>query len=153
MNWKSIVVLITGTTLFLAFADNLAFLYDSIMDEDYSGGVAFESGGEVNVIIYLIAIVGFLIFTKKAKNPHDFVVFALTTFAAALYFGRFLSTQMYERISYFFTYFLMLGFPLMFRDMAKKDRMLFRTCFIILCIALFAYRISKGAFADFALIL
>ena len=151
LNWKSFAFLAAGVGLFLAFADRLAFLYDSLTGEDYAAGESFESGGFITVAIYVIAIVGMLIFSKKLKDPQGFFPFVLIVVGGSLYLGRFLSTQIYERVSYYFAYFLMLGFPLMLRDIKKDLRLPVRIGFIVLSVALFAYRINKGAFADFAM--
>lgn len=149
LNWKSMTFLGAIVAVLLVFANRFAFLYDSMTGEDYATGESFESGGVIVVLIYLIAIVGLLIFSKRLKEPQGFFPFALIVIGVSLYLARFLSTQIYERISYYFAYFLMLGFPLLFADMKPELRKPVRFCFMIACIALFAYRIGTGAFADF----
>lgn len=151
LNGRSFAFLATCVSLLLIFADRLAFLYDSLTGEDYEFGDTFESGGAVVVAIYIIAIVGMLIFSKKLKEPEGFFPFVLILIGCSFYIGRFLSTQIYERISYYFAYFLMLGFPLMLKDMKEENRFFIRAAFVVLSVALFAYRIGKGAFSDFAM--
>ena len=151
LDWKSMTVLTIGVALFMAFANRFAFLYDSMTGEDYAASESFESGGLVTILIYLIAIVGIIVFSKRLKESEGFLPFALIVVGFSLYMGRFLSTQIYERISYYFAYFLMLGFPMVLQDMKKEERGPVRLCFMLVAIALFAYRISKGAFADFAM--
>ena len=148
-NLKSISVLLTGVILFLAFAERLAFLYDDMTGEDYAKGESFESGGLVTILIYLIAIVGILILCKDLKSSKNFLPLSLIIVGFSLYLGRFISTQIYERISYYFAYFLMLIFPIMFRNLEQKTRLLVRIGFVLVCFALFAYRISNGVFVDF----
>lgn len=149
LNWKSGVILGAIVATFLVFSDRFAFLYDSLTGEDYASGESFESGGLVVVLIYIIAIVGMLLFCKRLKEPQGFFPFSLIVIGFSLYVLRFVSIQIYERISYYFAYFLMLGFPLMFEDMKKEERNPIRVCFMIICIILFVYRIGKGAFSDF----
>ncbi|MBO5907603.1 MAG: EpsG family protein [Clostridia bacterium] len=148
---KSTVLLVAGVGTFFYFADRFALLYDNVTGEDYAAGESFESGGLITVAIYLIAIVGLVIFSQRLKEPGACPTFVLIVAGCALYLARFFSTQIYERISYYFAYFLMLGFPIIFNDMQNKDRLILRFCFIVCTIALFAYRISKGAFASFSL--
>ena len=149
LNWKSGVILGVIVTAFLLFCNRFAFLYDSLTGEDYASNESFESGGLVVVLIYIIVIVGMLFFCKRLKEPQGFFPFALVVIGFSLYVLRFISAQIYERISYYFAYFLMLGFPLMFADMKKEERIPIRACFMIGCIILFVYRIGKGAFSDF----
>jgi len=151
LNWKSMTFLGAIVAVLLVFANRFAFLYDSMTGEDYATGESFEGGGGVVILVYLIAIVGLLIFSKRLREPQGFFPFALIVIGVSLYLARFLSTQIYERISYYFTYFLMLGFPLVFADMKNEIRKPARVCFMIACIALFVYRIGTGAFSDFAM--
>ena len=151
LNWQSLGLLVAIVAILLVSANSFASLYDSLTGEDYAAGESFESGGIIVIAIYAIAIMGMLLFSKRLKEPQVFFPFALITIGFSLYLIRFLSTQMYERISYYFAYFLMLAFPLTFADMEKKTRSIVRICFVIASIMLFAYRIGKGAFADFAM--
>ena len=149
LNWKSFAFLAAGVALFFAFADRFAFLYDSLTGEDYATGESFESGGIVAISIYVIAILLPIFVSKRLKDPNVFVPLSLVTCGLVLYLGRFTTIQIYERISYYFSYFLMLVFPNAFRDIKKDFRALLKICFCILAIALFAYRINKGAFVNF----
>ena len=151
LNAKSFILLTAGITLFLAFADRLAFLYDSMTGEDYAAGESFDSGGVSTIIVYLLAIVCILVFCKRLREPQGLFPLSLILVGFSLYLGRFLSTQIYERISYFFAYFLMIGFPTVFRDMNKRFASLVRMGFLLVCVLLFAYRISTGSFANFTM--
>lgn len=151
LNWSSFACLTAGVVLFFALSDRFAFLYDSVTGEDYALGESLESGGLVTVLIYLIAIVGALLFCKRLKETEAFVPFTLAVVGFCFFVSRFLSVQIYERISYYFAYFLMLLFPLMFQDLKGKERALIRIFFVLLAVLLFAYRTSTGAFADFAM--
>ena len=146
---KSFACITVGVTAFLLFAQKVAFLYDSLSGEDYAESESFESGGVVTILIYLIAVAGMLLRYRKLQNPEKFLPFALIIMGLSLYLGRFLSTQIYERISYYFAYFLMLCFPVILKDPDPKMRYSIRTVFFVFSIALFAYRIYSGAFSDF----
>ncbi len=151
MKWnaKYISVLSAIVVAFIAFADRFAFLYDSITDKEYAEKEAFKSGGVITILIYVIAIALLLLFSKRLKEPNIFVPMALAVLGFALYMGRFTSTQIYERISYYFVYFLMLVFPGIFYDIEEKYRPLLKIGFCLCAILLFAYRINNGAFSDF----
>lgn len=151
LNVKSFVLLSVGVALFLAFADRLAFLYDSLTGEDYANAESFDSGGVITIVFYLLAIVGIFVFCKRLREPQGLLPLSLILVGFFLYLGRFLSTQIYERISYFFAYFLMLGFPSVFRDMNKRFASLVRMGFLLVCILLYVYRISKGDFANYTM--
>ena len=152
LNLKSFALLSVGFVGFIAMANRLAVLYDSMTGEDYSEVGSFESGGIINVLIYLIAIVGMLIVYRRIKTSDDFLPLALVIVGFSLYISRFITAQIYERVSYYFAYFLMLAFPTIFKDLKSETRTLMRMAFMFAAIVLFAYRISKGAFADFRLI-
>lgn len=151
LNFKSFLFLSVGITLFLVYAQRFAFLYDSLTGEDYAAGESFESGGVVNILIYLIAIAGMILAYKKLKEPENFLPFALVVVGFSMYMGRYISTQIYERISYYFAYFLIPAFPVVIKNTDPKIRSTVRLGFMFMCIVLFAYRISKGAFANFEL--
>ena len=149
LDFKSIFIIAIAVTAFLIFAQNFAFLYDDFMGDDYAEGDSFESGGVVNVLIYLIAIIGMLLKHKTLQSPKLFLSFALVVIGLSLYMGRYISTQIYERASYYFSYFLILCFPTVLREGDPKVRLWLRTSFAILCIGLFAYRISNSAMSNF----
>lgn len=151
LNWKSLTLLGAIVAALLLFANYFAAFYDEMMSEDYALRESFESGGLIVMLIYGIAILGVFLFSKRLKDPQCFLPLSLTAIGFSFYLARFLSTQIYERISYYFVYFLMLLFPLMFADMKKEIRIPVRVCFMLACVALFIYRLGKGVFADFAM--
>ena len=151
MNFRSIVLLVAGVLVFMMSADRLAFLYDDMTGEDYSSVGAFDSGGVVTLLVYLIAIVMAFVCSKRLEEKDMFVPLALVALGMVIYTGRYISTQIYERMSYYFFYFLMILFPTVFSDLRPWDRMIVRLCFSVLAIALFAYRLRDSSFANFEL--
>jgi len=152
-NFKSFAWITLGIGVFLASAQRFAFLYDSVTGEDYASFESFESGGIITILIYVVAIIGMLISYKSLEDSNSFLPLALTIVGLSLYLGRFISTQIYERISYYFAYFLILAFPAMFKAMDKNMRETMKIIFMFACVALFVYRINGGAFANFELFL
>ena len=148
-NFKSFAWITLGIGVFLASAQRFAFLYDSITGEDYASAESFESGGIITILIYVIAIVGLLISYRQLQDTERFLPLVFTIVGLFIYLGRFISTQIYERVSYYFAYFLILGFPIILNDMKPNIRQSVRIIFMVVSGALFAYRIGKGAFSDF----
>lgn len=147
---KSMLILGGASLSFIVFANQLSALYDNIMGEDYYGAESFE-GGSVTFLIYLIAIVMALLTYKSLKDNLTFAMFAMSIVGATIYFGRYTSNQMYERMSYYFFFYLILLFPSVMSSLKTRDKQLLSVLFTILAIALFSYRISKGAFSNYEL--
>ena len=151
LNVKSFALLLVIAIAFLAFAGQLALLYDNMTGEDYSESESFDSGGVVTILIYVIAIVLPLLSLERLKEANVFVPWSFVVLGLVVYLGRFTTLQIYERISYYFFYFVMLVFANLFASYEKKTKVFFTLCFSVLAIALFTYRISKGDFAAFKL--
>ena len=144
--WNYILFFLISLVLFIVFADNISFLYDSMTGEYYSGGNSFDSGGVVVVLIYLITIGVALLFNTK-WDTSIFIPLLLTLMGFAFYVIRYLSTQIYERISYYFFYFTILVLPSVVSKFDAKSRILIKSIIMILSIVLFAYRLIGTNFA------
>ena len=150
--FKSTSLLIIGTLMFVSLADRLVFVYGDVVGEYYEIE-SFDSGGIIPLAIYVIAIVLTLIVNVSQNNDDKvpFHLLALSVLGCALYCSRYFSTQIYERISYYFFYFLMLLFPSVFKKISSKERTIIVMLFLVCAVALYMYRISKGPFANFKL--
>ena len=144
--WNYVLFFITALALFITFADDISFLYDSMTGEDYSGGSSFYSGGIVVVAIYFIIITVSLLFNKK-WDKQSFLSLLLVLMGGSFYIIRYLSTQIYERISYYFFYFTILLLPKVISEFDGKSKLLINSIVIVLSIALFAYRLLNTNFA------
>lgn len=144
--WNYIIFFIIALTLFIVFADNISFLYDSLTGEEYTGGESYDSGGIVVVLIYLITILVTLLFNDKWDND-IFLPILLTLIGLAFYVIRYLSTQIFERISHYFFYYTILVLPLVVSKFDAKSMILIKSIIMILSIALFAYRLIGTNFA------
>lgn len=136
---------------FLAQSQRLAAIYDNLVGGDYAEHVAFESGGFVNVAIYII-IIAISIFVsmkreEKDKDISSFIVFLVVGFI--FYISRYLTIQIFERMSYYFNYFSLLLFPKMEKAFEKRSRLFYEIMAVVLSLLLFLYRIRSGAFANF----
>lgn len=150
-NIKSLLILTTGIMLFFVFANRLAFLYDSMTGEDYFSAESFESGGVITMLIYIIAIILAFLANKRLYDTNIFATLVIVILGLVIYLSRFVSTQIYERMSYYFFSYLMILFPATFKAFNPRDRILIKVFFVVFAFVLFAYRISKGAFAGYRL--
>ena len=144
--WNYILFYIIALILFVSFADDISILYDSLTGGDYYGGESFDDGGVVVVLIYVIIIFVALLFNKK-WDKQSFLPLLLTLMGFSFYIIRYLSTHIYERISYYFCYFTILLLPLVIAKFDGKSRLLINSIVIVLSLALFLYRIYDSNFA------
>ena len=149
--WNYILFFITALVLFIALADDISFLYDSMTGEDYSGGDSFDSGGVVVVAIYVIIIGVTLLFNKK-WDKQLFLPLLLVVMGLSFYIIRYLSTQIYERISYYFYFYTLILLPSIISKFEIKAKTAINATALILSILLFYYRVSSGVFQNFSLI-
>ena len=144
--WNYIFAFIIALVLFVTFADDISFLYDSMTGEGYFGGDSFDSGGYITVAIYVITIAVALLFNKK-WDKSIFLPLLLALMGLSFYIIRYMSVQIYERISYYFFYFTILLLPLVIAKFDGRSRLLINSIVIVLSIMLFFYRIYGGNFA------
>ena len=144
--WNYIYAFIIALVLFVTFADDISFLYDSMTGEGYFGGDSFDSGGYIIVAIYLITIAVALLFNKK-WDKSIFLPLLLTIMGLSFYVIRYMSLQIYERISYYFFYFTILTLPAVISKFDGNSRLVINSMAIVLSIMLFFYRIYGGNFA------
>lgn len=146
-------MVIAGLTgLFLIFSRQLAAMYDEWAGKDYATAESFEGGGGVVVAIYLLLIALCVVYVCFAKRKDSAEVRNLGILLGAgfiFYISRYFSTQMFERVSYYFFYFSLLLFPKLIDLFDEDSKPLYRVILICLAIVLFFYRISRGAFGDF----
>ncbi len=147
-----VLVFLTALALFIAFADDISFLYDSLTGEDYSGGESFDSGGYITIAIYLIIIVVTLLFNKNWNNSQLFLPLLLTVVGVSLYVIRYTSVQIYERISYYFYFYTILLLPSVISKFESRSKVVINAVVSILSIILLWYRINGGVFQNFTLI-
>lgn len=151
LNVKSAAVLIGSALVAIVFSDEMAVVYDNLTGEDYATGESFEGGGLVAILIYLIAIALYFFLSKNLKDPEKFYPLALCVIGLTFFLLRYASTQIFERISYYFAYFLMLVFANIFKETEHQIKFPIRLCFFVCCVLLFWYRTTGGTFSDYAL--
>ncbi len=138
--------------LFIVFSSDLAVLYDGLTGNDYALGESMEGGGLVTVSIYLLALVMVMLFYRNySKDSKIQALFALLFIGFIIFITRYFSTQIFERVSYYFYYFVILLIPKFSRLFKEKERWIYSLIICVLAIALFAYRITSASMVDYRL--
>ena len=151
-NWKSFAISGVVLSLVFLFADELSLLYDDMTGEDYSGAESFEGGGLFVILVYVLCIVAAIAFNKRMRYEREETMpFYLSVAGLVIYVLRFTSVQIFERISYYFVFFLMVLLPSTLEQLNPKDKKIISMLFVIFALALFAYRIPNGVFANYEL--
>ena len=149
-NFKSITFFTVSVLLFLIFADRLVEIFDNVADKNYSDVGGFDSGGYVTLLIYGLVLIFAVLFGWKDRKNSDFaLVFYLTILGCALYCGRYISTQIYERMSYYFFYAVLLLLPQTVMQLKESEKPMVVMIITSLSILLFAYRLYGSAFHNF----
>ena len=127
--------------LLLAFSGPLAKLGNMIFEREYEGEI--ESGGYVAVTIYVIILIVALVFADKKRKDKDYsFFFFMTLLGAVFYLMRYTEVQIAERISWYFMFGQIITLPSVITRFDKSVSFVIKSIIIVLCIALFAYRLS-----------
>lgn len=138
--------------LFVAFSSKFAELYDRFTGNDYALGDSIEGGGFVTAIIYVLVLLLVLLFRKNYPTESKIEsLFTLLFVGFIIYITRYFSTQIFERMSYYFYYFVILLIPKLSHIFKEKDRLLYSLIVCVLAIALLAYRIESSSMANYRL--
>lgn len=149
-NWKSLAIGTFVLSLLFVFADELTVFYDDLTGEDYALAETFDSGGLFVVLIYVLCIVAAIMINGKMRTDRkETMPFYLSLVGLSMYLLRFTTVQIFERISYYFVFFLMILLPSTITQLKERDRKLIVLLFVILSVALYAYRINKSSFVNY----
>ena len=145
-NW---LFYIFGLLMCLLFVDRIIAGYFELSGEDYSGSEAAEGGGLFVVLVYVgtIAITLFKSQILKKQSAQMALMGTLAAFTA--YLGRYVGSDILERVSYYYYYFLILLIPEAFQALDEKDYKWVKLLFVVAALALFTYRTSTGLFRYF----
>ncbi len=146
-NFKSGVLFVAISLIFIYFAQEIVVVADALFDKEYSEEIT-ASGGYIALMIYLLVIgFGFLFAQKQFQNQESIGVLYLSILGAIIFLMRFIFSSGYERISYYFLYYLCILFPIELKAFENKSQDIIRIIFIALCLLLFAYRMRATNFA------
>lgn len=147
-----LVSLLISSLLFISLSTKLASVYDNLVGKDYAFRDSVEGGGFVTVAIYLLVLILALMFRNNFGSENRVQsLFALCFVGLVIFSTRYFSTQIFERISYYFYYFVILLIPKLSHIFEEKDRPIYSLIVYILAIALFAYRIASSSMTNYQL--
>lgn len=149
-NYVSLALFTIAVVLFMLFADSIVSVFDNVTEKNYSDAGSFDSGGYVTIVIYGLVLVFSLFFGWGNRNEGGFnLPFFLTILGLALYCGRYTSVQIYERMSYYFFYAVILLLPRSMQGIKSKENLVITITVTALSLFLFAYRLYGSAFHNF----
>ena len=125
----------------VVFSKQIAAIGNEIFNREYEGEI--ESGGYVAVSIYIIILIASIVCagTRRKDKDYSFFVF-MTFFGGIFYFLRYVGVDVFERISYYFLFGQIIALPNAISRFDKNVSFVIKSTVIVLCIALFAYRLS-----------
>lgn len=129
------------TVVLLALSSRLAAIGNMIFQREYEGEV--ESGGFVAVAIYAIILILSIALSGKRRKDKDYAFFVfMTWFGFVFYLMRYTEVQIAERISWYFMFGQLIALPNIISRFDKSVSFVIKCVVIVLCFALFAYRLS-----------
>lgn len=141
LNIKTVFLALGVAGGLLALSGPIATIGNQLFEREYEGEV--ESGGYVAVAIYVIILIASVFCAGKRRKDKDYTFFVLMTFAGAVfYLMRYTGVLIAERISFYFMFGQMIALPNAISRFDKHISFVIKCIVIVLCIALFAYRLS-----------
>ncbi len=147
---KSIILFLVILAIFVALIPVIVKYLDEVYDKNYSEGESRDSGGIAQIGIYVVVLVLAIIFNNALRKKEGKNYLYLTILAFFFFLLRFIGSLMFERISYYFSYFLILLIPTIVEYSDEKDKSILMMIFVILPILLFVYR-TNASFGNFYL--
>ncbi len=129
--------------LIMAFSESIIRFANEWFESDYYNTV--ESGGFINVTIYVIVIVLSLLFQKEYINKKSLSLFFLMTFfGAVFYIFRYFGALASGRVSWYYMFGQLILLPNIVASMEKRTREVVTYGVVGLSILLFAYRLHDS---------
>lgn len=125
----------------LALSGPIVSMGKMISEIEYEGTI--ESGGYVAVAIYvIILVVSFLLAGEKRKDKNYSFFVYMTMLGFVFYLMRYTGVDIAERISWYFMFGQLIALPNALSRFDKAVSFVIKSIIIVLCIALFAYRLN-----------
>lgn len=147
---KSVIFFLGCLAFFVIMMPAIVRYLDDIYDKNYIDSGARESGGIAQMVIYIVVLALSVIFKRSLREDKGKNYLYLVLLAFFFFLLRFIGSQIFERLSYYFSYFIILFVPTILQTASKQDKRVFRLAFIVLSILLFVYR-SNVTFSNFYL--
>lgn len=142
---------VAGLIICLLFVDRIIEGYYAISGEDYSDSSGATGGGLFVVLLYVGAIVLTLYRPTLLERTSARIAFLATLAGFVAYLARYVGSDILERVSYYYFYFLMLLIPEAMHALNIREHRLIKVLFIFGSLALFFYRVYGGEFRNFTL--
>lgn len=141
LNVRTTSVAVALAGFLLAFSGQIASIGNMLFEREYEEDV--ETGGFVAVAIYVIILLVAIIFSGKRRKEKDYSFFVFMTFLGAVFYTmRYTGVLAAERISFYFMFGQIIALPNVISRFDKHVSFIIKCAVIVLCIALFAYRLS-----------
>ena len=152
LKFSHVVVFAAVLGAFILFANRFVSIFDDLADKNYSDSEAVEGGGFITVAIYALVIGLSLFFHRDWNKENSLLLLSLSMVGLILYLARYFSIQIYERMSYYFFYALLILLPIFVSNFDGKSRVLVNGIIALLSLFLLMYRINGSVFDGFSLI-
>lgn len=150
MNWYSYAFVGAASAVVFAYSGYIVEKSKIFFnEEDYTDTAT--SGGFIAAAIYVIILAVALILSSKSqkKNKQYSFFFYMTYLGFCAYMLRFFELGILERVSYYFLFGQMILLPNSLKNIDKRIAFLIKIAIIVLCILLFAYRLSTSDLIPF----
>lgn len=149
-NTPSMIFFIVLFVILVALNPVIVEYFDDVYDKNYSESESRTGGGFIQLTIYLATVVLALVERRSLSDDAGKDYFYLLLLALYFFVLRYIGTQIFERISYYFAYFLILMLPKTIKHAERKEKPVLMFLSIFLSIGLFIYRVN-GNFSNFYL--
>lgn len=140
---------IFGLIMCLLFLDRLMAGYSDITGKDYTDNEAATGGGIFVILLYVGSIMMAMYKSGILERQAGRTAMLATLTGFTAYIARFVGSSILERVSYYYFYFPILLIPETFQELDEREYKLVKMIFVLGCMLLFVYRITKGAFRNF----
>lgn len=148
INFKTLGLGLGIAAALLALSGPIATIGNQLFEREYEGEI--ESGGYAAVAIYVIILIVSFICAGKKRKDKDYAFFVFMTFAGAVFYVmRYTGVGIAERISYYFMFGQIIALPNAISRFDKNVSFAIKSVVIVLCIALFAYRLNGDGLVDY----
>ena len=140
---------LVGMVVFLLSVNVLVNTFNAFTGEDYDVTAQADGGGVTVIFIYTACILLGLIMYDSLKKRELRTAYLSVVAGFACYIARFFSTEIMERLSYYFFYFTLLLIPELINELEEQERKVVKLLFGLFALLLLWYRVRNGAFANF----
>ena len=141
LNIRTAIASLAMAGILISFSGPIATIGNMIFEREYENEV--ETGGFVAVAIYVIILLVAITFSGSRKKDKNYSFFTFITFLGAVFYVmRYTGVLAAERVSFYFMFGQIIALPNAISRFDKHVSFIIKCAVIVLCIALFAYRLN-----------